>query len=672
MRLWGWLTAVSGALLIALLAVFYARETQKAELLILEHTRAHAQVVKVRLDDLNRFLTQAVEGYLANPAQNAAATRELFFFGQRIHTDVMDFFILDAQGRVAVWTREGAFPEIGDREYWLNHQTPGAKPVCVTRPLLSRVHKEPVWFIALSRGFRDKAGNLRAVGVVNLTIDALAAEVAAIESNRDDRTAALAHESGELIYRTPALKAVAPGERLPLLHGVSLPLAEPIVKVIDGSLDNKTRLGAVRTVEGYCLAVTSTLDMTQVMAPWRRWAAAAVALWLLLAGAGYWTVRRMGRLTREKITSEGIYRALFDHVADPIFLARPQGGGFEFTGANSALLQRSRGERIELEKSFAQALHRCYETRKPVTHEQEYGGQSWMTVISPVTDGGGRVALLVGISRDITAHKNRQALLSKQVENEVEHRLLAQKERDMDRQLLIQQSKMAEMGSMIGVIAHQWKQPLNVIALLVQSFEDDFDEGEMTRENLQTAIGRIMDQVRFMSQTVDDFRSFYKPGKTPELFSPKQAIDKTLELLAAQIKKHEIDVQMTVEGEGMVMGFPSEFKQVILNLVTNAKDAVAATGQKTPRIGISLRYASDSAVIVLCDNGGGIAQAYLPDKLFEPFVSTKGEAGAGVGLLLAKTIIEKKMGGTIRAYNEGPGACFEIILPLYQGENRES
>ena len=669
---WAWVVAV-GLLLMAVLGVTYVRERQKAEIMLLESARAHALLVENKLDDLDSYLSETVEAYLKNPDQNYEKTRDRLLFGRRVHPSVMDFIILNPAGRAAVWTREGPLPDISDREYWLAHQAQNAETVCVTRPLISRADREKRWFVALSRGFRDAEGRLQAVGVVNIDARELGKEIAALLVNDSDRTGALVHESGELIYRIPFVSDITPGAKLPLLEGKTFPLNTPFVGLIEHSLDHKTRLGAAQSIERYCLAVTSTLDFDQIMAPWRFWSVWGTLFGLALAAGGFGVLRKMGRLSREKSRSEGIYRALFDHVADPIFLLEPSGDRFVFSAANGAYFKRqNRPEGSPLGKPEPHECHRfahCAKSRKPLVYEEEIGGISWMTVLSPVLDVDGRVVLLVGVSRDITAHVNQEALLrdfneklAHQVEHEVAQRLAAQKERDLDRQLLIQQSKMAEMGSMIGVIAHQWKQPLNVIALLIQSVYDDYEAGEITPELLAKSVERIMDQVRFMSQTVDDFRSFYKPGKTKELFSAKAAIEKTLELLSAQIKKHEIEVITDMAEAGEVTGFPSEFKQVILNLITNAKDVLCERAEKR-QIRIRIQASADRVAIILCDNGGGIPEAYLPDKLFEPFVSSKGEAGTGVGLLLAKTIIEKKMGGTIKAYNEGGGACFEIDLP---------
>lgn len=237
-----------------------------------------------------------------------------------------------------------------------------------------------------------------------------------------------------------------------------------------------------------------------------------------------------------------------------------------------------------------------------------------------------------------------------------------EREHEMNRQLLVQQSKMAEMGSMVGIIAHQWKQPLNSIALIVQDIADSFDYGELDKAMVHSHVEKAMQQVEFMGKTIDDFRNFFKPSKVSHRFKLTQCVNETVALIKPQLEKYRILTVIEGDSRYQVAGYENELKQVILNIVNNAKDALVDNGIKDPYIEITVVKEGEQAILTIRDNAGGIPEQLLPDKLFETFASTKGEKGTGVGLSLARQIVAK-MEGTIVAYNENEGAVFKITLP---------
>ncbi|WP_022851814.1 PAS domain S-box protein [Limisalsivibrio acetivorans] len=247
-----------------------------------------------------------------------------------------------------------------------------------------------------------------------------------------------------------------------------------------------------------------------------------------------------------------------------------------------------------------------------------------------------------------------------------------EKEKEQQQQMLIQQSKMAAMGEMIGVIAHQWKQPLNAVGLLSQMIETEFTEGSLTTEDLKDSMENIQNQVDFMSQTVDNFREFFKPSVQTVPFCLYKSVQDVLGLIEPQLTKfnvkHSVELEDQTLMERMVCGLPNEFKQVVLNLIVNAKDAVQEKwkreGRKAGEMGIVRILFSDRdgrISVRIEDDGGGIPDEVL-GNLFEAYFTTKGEEGTGIGLYMAKMIVEGKMNGELNAFNIEGGACFEIIL----------
>ncbi len=251
-----------------------------------------------------------------------------------------------------------------------------------------------------------------------------------------------------------------------------------------------------------------------------------------------------------------------------------------------------------------------------------------------------------------------------EINKSLEERIKIEIKKNMEKdQLLIQQSKMAAMGDMMGNIAHQWRQPLNTLSLAVQDVEDAFLSGELDEKYMKYFIDLSMENIRFMSKTIDDFRNFFKPSKTKESFKLREAVEDILKIVTAQLKNHKISI--SIEGEDYdVIGYPNEFKQVILNLTNNAKDAILEKNIEKGEINIYINnYSIDLKEIVVQDNGGGIPDK-LMNKIFEPYFTTKdGNKGTGIGLYMSKTIIEENMGGSLFVENKHNGARFTIRIP---------
>jgi len=242
-------------------------------------------------------------------------------------------------------------------------------------------------------------------------------------------------------------------------------------------------------------------------------------------------------------------------------------------------------------------------------------------------------------------YQRTQELLVKN--KHLQKEIISRKEKE---RLLIQQSKMAAMGEMISAISHQWKQPLNMLALQLQDVYFKSQLGQLTPEHMVDANEKANSLIQFMSHTIDDFRNFFTPEKKYELFDIRTAIDETLFLVQSILKNNNIDVH--ISGTNMqVSGLQNEFKQVILNLFSNAKDAIVAQRKKNKahiaQIDIQIKDEGSFYCIHFIDTGGGIKKKLL-DKIYEPYFTTKEEdKGTGIGLYMSKLIIEENMHGKI-------------------------
>jgi signal transduction histidine kinase len=227
--------------------------------------------------------------------------------------------------------------------------------------------------------------------------------------------------------------------------------------------------------------------------------------------------------------------------------------------------------------------------------------------------------------------------------------------------MLIAQSKQAAMGEMIANIAHQWRQPLSAVAAIVQDIEDAYEFEELTQEYLENSVKKTMQQIQYMSQTIDDFRNFFNPNKSKIDFNIKEKIDKTLGFLASSIKQYNIDIIQDIDENCSCNGYPNEFSQVILNIINNAKDAIKENTPDKPYIKISCeRTAKEKNIIKISNNGGQIPQDKL-QTIFQPYYTTKKD-GTGLGLYMSKMIVERNLKGSIEIKNMENGVEFKIQI----------
>lgn len=228
--------------------------------------------------------------------------------------------------------------------------------------------------------------------------------------------------------------------------------------------------------------------------------------------------------------------------------------------------------------------------------------------------------------------------------------------------LLFQQARSAAMGEMIGNIAHQWRQPLNALGLLMQNIYYSYEAGELEKKQLERSMRKGQRLMQNMSQTIDDFRDFFKPNKEKEQFNVSKVIRNAVELVSASYKNKEITLELNLDDTLILDGYPNEFAQVLLNILSNAKDALQITTPDHASVRIKSYNIDKSVIVEIEDNGGGIDEEII-EKIFEPYFSTKHrDAGTGVGLHMSKMIIENNMNGKLSVMNTDEGARFTMTV----------
>ncbi|ACH39545.1 sensor histidine kinase, PAS and PAS domain-containing [Citrifermentans bemidjiense Bem] len=295
----------------------------------------------------------------------------------------------------------------------------------------------------------------------------------------------------------------------------------------------------------------------------------------------------------------------------------------------------------------------------------------------PLFDGAGKARGAIGAFLDITEQKRIQRELEK-VRDELDKRVkertaeLRQALETLQREteeriesvnLLIHQSRLAAMGEMIGYIAHQWRQPLNIMGLIVQEMPMVYGGGEFTEEYLKAQMDKARQLVMHMSATIDDFRDFFKPSKEKEVFKAGEMIRKTLALIEGVLKTQQITVHADQSGDPDIYGYIGECCQVLLSLLVNSRDAFLAREEIANRA-ITIRTFSEDGktVLTISDNAGGIPEE-IRDKIFDAYFTTKPpEKGTGLGLSLARKIIEKRMNGRFTFRDIVDGAEFRIEI----------
>ena len=260
----------------------------------------------------------------------------------------------------------------------------------------------------------------------------------------------------------------------------------------------------------------------------------------------------------------------------------------------------------------------------------------------------------------------KQRDLSKEIEDlndslksKVESEIAKNHERE---KFILHQSRLAQMGEIISMIAHQWRQPLNTLSMLNQSVVLKYQRGKLDKEFLDYFKDNSKIQINNMSTTIDDFRNFFKPEKEKSTFCINDNIENTIELVSPVFLKEDISINIDYNEKFITNGFPNELGQAILNIINNAKDALIENKIENKKIEILLYRKDENIIIIIKDNAKGIPLNII-NNVFDPYFSTKKEKdGTGLGLYMSKMIIEDHCNGRINVSNNKDGAVFELIL----------
>ncbi len=301
-------------------------------------------------------------------------------------------------------------------------------------------------------------------------------------------------------------------------------------------------------------------------------------------------------------------------------------------------------------------------------HQRKDGKTFWTEIIlTKITLNNEE--LLHGVWRNIEERKkleiakdaaNREIeALNKSLTDRVDEEV--EKNREKDKRLL-QQSRMAQMGEMISMIAHQWRQPLAAISATSASIELKAGMNKLDNNTAQQKARDISNFSQHLSTTIDDFRNFFKPNKSKSKTSYNEIIKSVLAIIENSIKNHNIQIVKDLNCHESFHTYNNELRQVVLNLIKNAEDALIENNIENGHIKISTYTENDTYVLKVSDNAGGIPKDII-DKIFDPYFSTKiKKDGTGLGLYMSKIIIEEHCDGTLHASNDDNGAVFKIYI----------
>ena len=262
-----------------------------------------------------------------------------------------------------------------------------------------------------------------------------------------------------------------------------------------------------------------------------------------------------------------------------------------------------------------------------------------------------RQKLLRKLNTELKCAVNEKTKELQEINNQLEYKIkIAVEENIKKDRLLSRQQKMISMGQMIENIAHQWRQPLSLITTSLSAVKLKKQLNDLDDEYLIKSIDTVLNTSKYLSNTIDDFRYFFKPQKEKEKFLLKNCVDKTLELLKSAFFENKVSVVENID-EIKLLGYETELIQVLINILNNSKDALLNVNENERVVFIDAKNENKKIVIKIVDNAGGINPEIL-EKVFEPYFTTKHQSqGTGIGLYMCQEIVYKHMNGRIDISN---------------------
>ena len=265
--------------------------------------------------------------------------------------------------------------------------------------------------------------------------------------------------------------------------------------------------------------------------------------------------------------------------------------------------------------------------------------------------------------KEVESRRDELEELNSSLELKVSREVAAHREKD---KMLTQSAKMAEMGDMLSMIAHQWRQPLNQMSYVVMNIESAYEYEELTKDYLDTKVKEANELLEFMSVTIDDFRNYFAPDKTKTDVFINDVLTQAIALIKKTLESENITLELNFNSTREIAIYKNEFIQVVLNLVKNARDVLRDKNIENPKLTITTSENDEKVIVSFKDNGGGIEEGIM-EKIFEPYFSTKDEKnGTGLGLYMSKMIIEEHMNAHLSVVNGSEGAEFSVEIPTYE------
>ncbi|WP_303851178.1 ATP-binding protein [Seleniivibrio woodruffii] len=401
--------------------------------------------------------------------------------------------------------------------------------------------------------------------------------------------------------------------------------------------------------------------------------------------------------------SELKYRELFNNMSSgvAIYDLIEFGSKYIFTDVNNTactLLKRERTDLVSrpitaiyknaLKYGFLESINQVQQTGQPLKADKMFYEddmiRGWFNSYLYRLPSGSIVHIFHDITEKMEAEKQ---LMDKQKELETVNLELAKAvveetdKRKKNEQIIFEQSRFLAMGQMISAIAHQWRQPLSALGINIEDLEDAYNAGELDEAYIKDLTKDSMALIKTISKTMDDLSSFFRSGQDEENFSMFRMLAEVISLQSARMKNSnvainfccfaaertlhadETNIQQALENNDFIRlkGVPAEFKQVVINIINNAVDAIIEKNSNDGRISIKVEEAGDTLNIYITDNGCGI-NSDIAEKMFDPYFTTK-TGGSGIGLYMSKVIVEQHMNGRLTAASMPVGTVMTVSLP---------